>query len=127
MSVPQHVTNTIKLQDEVVVVTGASSGIGEAVAWQFAMQGCKVQCIKISTAYILVISSTAVHVANCHWINRRKPKHTCYGPQKLHVCIATTEKCPKQVSSHVALTQLKSLTACGDVNSISRLLLPDVE
>lgn len=38
----QHFTNTVKLTGEVVVVTGASSGIGEAIAWQFAQQGCKV-------------------------------------------------------------------------------------
>ena len=35
-------TNTISLHDDVVLITGATAGIGEACAWRFAAAGCRV-------------------------------------------------------------------------------------
>lgn len=41
-------SNTLRLQDKVAIVTGASSGLGRAIAVRYAHEGAKVVCADLS-------------------------------------------------------------------------------
>lgn len=42
-------TQSLRLQDKVAIVTGASSGLGRAIAVRYAQEGAKVVCADLTT------------------------------------------------------------------------------
>ncbi len=62
-----------EFRDKVVVITGASGGIGRATAWEFAKQGAKVALLARSTEQLEGTKKEKIMADQLLYITARQP------------------------------------------------------